>query len=446
MRIVLINPSYFTPEQAKRHWEENKEIICSGNMYYYPFEPPVGLASILSSLRNCGHEACIIDMQGDMLSMDEMLKKCNDFSPDIVGITAMTTTIRIALGIADSVKELLPDVPVILGGVHPTVSPESVLKNNSVDYAVRGEGEEVLCRFANQKFSHPEEIEGLCWKNGEGLINLSRKAPLIADLDALPRPDYSSFPVHKYIDYTENLRGIRGITMMVTRGCPYNCSFCAVKETMGKRWRRLDPVNAVHWMMDICKEYDLEGIWFKDSTFNMNKKWTQTFAESLLAKKSPYRFQINTRVDLIRENEIVLLKQAGLVQVDLGIESGSQRSLDTLRKKITAGQIKESVKILKKHAIKVSGFFMIGIPGETEEDILLTLSLAKSLELDRGSVSIYTPLPGSELYERLSSEGKVKDDPASFEYHHFTEARESFCEVPIERLKKFHAEINTCFS
>ncbi|MCU0822421.1 MAG: B12-binding domain-containing radical SAM protein [Spirochaetes bacterium] len=446
MRIILINPSYFTPDEAALQWEKYKENVRGGNMYYYPFEPPMGLASLYSSLKKNGHEVKIIDMQGDRLSDAELRKKLSAESPQIIGITAMTPMINTALRIAVLAKFVHPSIPVIMGGVHPTVSPVSVLSNDCVDFVVRGEGEFVLEKFFRQGIDNPENIQGLCWKQKDGNPVITEKAAIIDDIDSLPYPDYSSFPVENYIDYTRNLRGIRGITMMVTRGCPYRCSFCAVKETMGTRWRRLDPANAAKWMMEICGRYNLEGIWFKDSTFNLNRGWTRSFAEALITNKNRYQFQINTRVDLIREDEIILMKKAGLVQVDLGIESGSPKILKILRKEISIKEIYSSVDLLRKHGIKVSGFFMIGVPGETEADIAETLKLARNLNLDRGSVSIFTPLPGSELYDILAGEGRIDVRPESFEYHHFTEARESYCEVPIERLRQLHDEIDGYFA
>ncbi len=446
MKIILINPSYFTPEQAALQWERHKEVVRGGNMYYYPFEPPMGLASLYSYLKNAGHNASIIDMQGDRLTNDDLKKILSAESPQVIGITSMTTMIKTALEIAALAKSVHPAVPVIMGGVHPTVSPGPVLSDRCVDFVVRGEGEFVLEKLLAQGLENPQNIQGLCWKEKDGTPIITDKAAIIDDLDSLPYPDYSSFPVENYIKYTNDLRGIRGITMMVTRGCPYKCAFCAVKETMGTQWRRLDPENAAKWMMEICRKYNLEGIWFKDSTFNLNRGWTKSFAETLISNNNSYQFQINTRVDLIREDEILLLSKAGLVQVDLGIESGSEKILKILKKGITIKQIYTAVDLLKKHKIKVSGFFMIGVPGETEDDVAQTLELARNLDLDRGSVSIFTPLPGSELYDNLAVENMIDLCPESLEYHHFTEADKSYCDVPIERLRALHDEIDGYFA
>lgn len=446
MRIVLINPSYFAPEKAESQRDKYFDIIRCGNMYFYPFEPPLGLGALTAYLKREGHYVRLIDMPGENITQEGLEKILLDISPDFVGITAMTPTIKMALNIAELSKKKLPDIPVGLGGVHPTVSPESVLLHEYVDFVIRGEGEKPLGTLCKRGFDNPEDIPGVCWKMSDKTAVIMEKAPLVVDLNKLPLPDYTAFPAERYISYTKELRGIKGLSMMVTRGCPYQCAFCAVKETMGRLWRSLDPKYAARLMMKLCNDYSLEGVWFKDSTFNIREDWISIFAETLIAEKNPYKFQINTRVDLVRRKEMLLLKQAGLVQVDLGIESGSPKSLMTLRKNISIAQIRSSVKLLKELGIKVSGFFMIGIPGETGEDIEKTMALLKELNLDSASTSIFTPLPGSVLYENLFNQGRISDDIASFESHHFTEATESFCDVPISRLKELYDKINSEFA
>ncbi|MBU1864494.1 MAG: B12-binding domain-containing radical SAM protein [Candidatus Omnitrophica bacterium] len=403
------------------------------------------MASLSANLKHDGHTVRLIDLQAETLSQKALGTILSKESPDIVGITAMTPTLGMAFDIAQLSKSLLPKVPVVFGGVHPTVSPESVFEHTSVDFIVRGEGEEVLRLLFKQGIDNPENIPGVCWRQDDGTCVIAEKAPLIKDITKLVPPDYTSFPVERYVEYIRDLRGIRGISMIVTRGCPYQCSFCTVKETMGTLWRRLDPTYAVELMLKLCTDFDLEGIWFKDSIFNFSFDWTKTFAQALIAQKNPYQFQINTRVDLVRQEELSLLKEAGLRQVDLGIESGSSKSLQKLKKNITRDQIVVSVKLLKRAGIQISGFFMIGIPGETEEDVAETISLVKELDLDRASVSIYTPLPGSELYNQLFLEGRITNDPNAFVYHHFTEAQESFCDIPIERLKNIYEGMNRLF-
>lgn len=176
----------------------------------------------------------------------------------------------------------------------------------------------------------------------------------------------------------------------------------------------------------------------------MNLAWTKEFCQLMIAKKVDISWQANTRIDLVNEVELRLMRDAGLVQIDFGIESGSMRTLAKLKKNITVEQIKEKVKLTRKYA-KVFGFFMIGIPGEQEEDVQETFKLAKELELDRSTWSIYSPLPGSTLYDELIEEDKIEPDTLDFERIHFTKAYKGISNISPARLQALYKEINDYF-
>jgi radical SAM superfamily enzyme YgiQ (UPF0313 family) len=331
----------------------------------------------------------------------------------------------------------------MMGGVHPTLDPHLFLKNRDIDFVVRGEGEFVLEHFLQSISSHVlPEIDGLCCRS-KGEYSIVEKARLISDLNLLPLPDYSSFPIETYIRYNENLRGIKGISMLVSRGCPYHCAFCAVKSTMGTRYRIKAPRKVVDEMEFLRDNFNVDGIWFKDSILNLKKTWVQEFCTEIKRRNLNMLWQCNTRVDLVNEDEIRLMAQCGLIQLDLGIESGSIRSLKVLKKGYTIEQIQKAVAVARKY-LKVAGFFMIGIPGETESDIDETFKLARSLKLERYSFSIFIPLPGSDLYDRLSSEGKIDREDDLIDLH-FTLCRKSFCEVSPDRLRERYLQINDYF-
>jgi radical SAM superfamily enzyme YgiQ (UPF0313 family) len=232
--------------------------------------------------------------------------------------------------------------------------------------------------------------------------------------------------------------------MLMSRGCPYQCTFCAVHETMGRKWRPRSARKIIEQIEDLRDRHGVQGIWFKDSIFNLNREWVREFCELMIERKVGVSFQALTRVDLIREDELQLLVRAGLTQLDLGIEAGSQKSLARLKKGITPERIRAQVSLAKKY-VKVFGFFMIGIPGETEADIRETFDLAKDIELDRWTWSIYSPLPGSALFDDLVHSGVV--DPRRLRYSeiHFTDAYEGVCNVAPARLKELYREINDYF-
>ncbi|MCX5867305.1 MAG: radical SAM protein [Proteobacteria bacterium] len=442
MDLLLINPPYFTPEELAVRRELFGGWIAGGNMYIHPFEPPLGLAALSAYLNGRAFRVEVLDLVGLGIPEDKLPEILREKSPARVGIGAMTPLFPAARRLARVVKQTLPEAAVIAGGAHPTVSPETCLSEENIDFIVRGEGEEALAALlAGVK---PDQIPGLGWKSpGGGKINYP--APLAEDLDSLPLPDYDAFPVEKYVKYNESLRGIRGISMLVSRGCPYQCSFCAVHLTMGRKFRIKRPARVVREMAGLQEKYSLEGIWFKDSILNLDLAWAGEFAAEIKRRGVKIKWQYNTRVDRIDEAEILAEKEAGLVQVDFGIESGSPQSLATLRKGIDLEMIKSAVRLAQKH-VRVSGFFMIGIPGETREDIEMTFSLAKSLKLDKVCVSLYCPLPGSALYDDLKKREEYAGPLADLAKIHFTENPFSFCAVPAEKLRELYGEINEYFA
>ena len=445
MKILLINPAFYDGNDFRNRFEDYIDWIKGGNLYVAPFEPPIGLAFLSAYMKERNHEVTIIDMQGSLMDSEELAGRIAEANPDIVGITAMTPTIPEALQVAAISKKHAPQAITVLGGVHPTLAPAEVLADSNVDYVIRGEGEESFAAFADaiESGNSTYDIPGLCFRSNGELI-IKEKSKLIEDLNSLPIPDYDAFPVERYIEHNSYLRSIRGISMIVSRGCPYQCTFCAVHQTMGRKWRIKSPQRVVEEVLDLKQRYQLEGIWFKDSIFNLNRKWTKEFSELMIARNVDISWQALTRVDLIDEEELLLMKRAGLTQLDLGIETGSPKSLARLKKGITVDKIREKVTLARKH-VNVFGFFMIGIPGEDESDVQQTFELAKSLDLDRWTWSIYSPLPGSTLYEELIAEGKI--EPYRLDHHqvHFTEAYEGICDIAPDRLKALYREINEYF-
>jgi len=445
MKIVLVNPSFYDEKEFRNRFDDYIDWIKGGNLYVAPFEPPLGLAFLSAALKRHGHDVRLIDMQGMLMDSQELARSLAVEAPDLIGITAMTPTIPEALRVARIARVVAPGAAVVLGGVHPTLDPAGVLAHAEVDFVIRGEGEAALTALAEALESgrSPEGIEGLCHRL-HGALVIGGKASRIDDLDSLPAPDYAAFPVERYIEHNRNLRGIRGISMIVSRGCPYHCTFCAVHQTMGRKWRIKSPERVVEEVAALKEAYGLEGIWFKDSIFNLDRAWLWEFCRIMIKRRIGIAWQALTRVDLIDEEEIKLMRRAGLTQLDLGIETGSPKSLKRLRKKITVEAIREKVRLAKRH-LKVFGFFMIGIPGENESDVRQTFELAKSLDLDRFTWSIFSPLPGSALYDALIAEGKI--EPYRLDYHqvHFTKAYAGICDIAPERLEQLYQEINEYF-
>lgn len=442
MDIVLINPSYMDSHDISKRHDTYRSLIEAGNMYVFPFEPPLGLASLLSVLHLNGISAKLLDLQAEEFTISEIVSFLKNNNPRYVGISAMTTTYPRAIKVAELVKKTLPQCKVILGGIHPTIMPEDTIAEECFDYIIRGEAEESLVQLLKTN-STDNQIDGIVNKKSSKNIDF-KTVPHVKDLDVYPPPDYDSFPIHKYVKYNESLRSLKAISMIVSRGCPYPCSFCAVNQTMGRSFRIRNPKNVVEDMATLQEKYGVEGIWFKDSIFNLNKKWVYDFCGEIKRRDLNMKWQINTRIDHIDEEQLSMMVKAGLEQIDLGIESGSPTCLRTLNKNITVDQIEPAIKIAKKH-VKVSGFFMIGIPDETEEEIEMTFTLAKRLKLDKASWSIFTPLPGSLLFDNLKLQGCIPKK-VDWSQTHFIDSNISYSRVPHEKLLKYFWDIQEYFN
>lgn len=441
--IVLINPAYMEKSKLEERYQKYLKWIQGGNMYIHPFEPPIGLAYLVSYCRSRGIDVKIIDVQGNRLELDDVKTQLQKYNPSMVGVTAMTTTMPSAMQMVQLAKETLPNARIVMGGVHPTISPEEVLDDSNVDFVIRGEGEFVLSTLFEQlQKGEPLNAPGLVYKE-EDKKHFCASQQLIKDLDVLPSADYESFPAEEYIRYNQELRSLKGISMIVTRGCPYGCTFCAVEVTMGKRYRLRSPAVTVDEMLHLRERFGIEGIWFKDSIFNLNKRWVYEFCDILIKRGVNMNWQCNTRVDLIDEEMIKAMKRAGLTQIDVGIESGSPETLETLGKRMLIGKIEKAVELAKKY-VKVSGFFMVGVPGETMEDVEATFEMAKRLKIDKSSWSIFTPLPGTDLYDDLVKSGELNGN-VDFQDIHFTDTRRSFSKIPADQLNAKFQEINNYF-
>lgn len=439
-----MNPAFFDGEQFKNRFDEYLDWINGGNLYVAPFEPPLGLASLAASAKARGHEVTLVDMQGSLMDGPELERRLAAERPDLVGITAMTPTVPEALRVARVARAIVPGARIVLGGVHPTLDPESVLEHEVVDYVIRGEGEGPLVELADalSRGESVDAVDGLCRRAAGGYV-VKPRARAVANLDELPSADYGAFPVERYVDHFAHLRGLRGISMIVSRGCPFQCSFCAVHQTMTRTWRTRSAARVVDDVIALKERWGIEGIWFKDSIFNLNRQWTAEFCRLLEERDVRIQWQALTRIDLVDEDELRMMRDAGLTQLDLGIEPGSPRTLRRLRKGIDVAQIREKVALAKRY-VNVFGFFMIGIPGEELEDVEQTFALARELDLDRWSWSIYSPLPGSALFDDLVREGRISPRVAHGQVH-FTEAYEGVSAIPPARLKELYRDINEYF-
>ena len=358
----------------------------------------------------------------------------------------MTTTFTRALSIAKEIKAL-KDIPVVLGGIHATAMPRDVLSNKEIDYVIIGEGEYAFAELAKaiENKSDLAEVNGLGYKN-HGKISINKPRGLIENLDALPLPARHLLPKW-YFDRWMVMRGhwLKGTNMMSARGCVYNCSYCASKVMFGRRLRFISPNRVVDEIEHLIRHYGIDAITFSDDTFSIDKKGAIEICNEIKRRKlKAIKFRVQLRANTVSDELLKSLKDAGCIQVDIGVESGSQRILDILNKNITVEQVRTAFKLFKKYSLYTCATFMIGNPTETMDDIEMTRNLAREIKADYAQFFITTPYPGTKLYEDI-----VKTNEAmSFDkLHHGGDELTSYVDskVPIKELIELQKKLNEEF-
>lgn len=366
--------------------------------------PPLGLLYIAAVLKQNDIDVHLIEARTRGLSHEEVIEEVKKEDPDFVGITAITARINNALYLSAKVKEINPDIKVILGGPHVHLEHRIVINNPSVDFCVRGEGEItvlhlIICVLNGGNL---RDIRGITFKEKNNEVIIAPDRPFIQDLDILPFPDRGLLqsPAYKGT-WTE---GQTFSPMLATRGCPFLCQFCAAPTIWGRLHRRRSVVNVLDELEQIYNEFGVRYVRFLDDLLVANKKWAIDLCRGMLERGLNDLFwACDGRVGLMSEELLGELKMANCKVIFYGIEFGNQRILDLCKKGFTIKQVKKTIEMSSKVGISSYGYFMMGYPTETVETIEDTINLAIELALDYGmdgaGFSIVTPFPGTELYK-----------------------------------------------
>lgn len=351
-----------------------------------------GLCSISAYAKGKGYRDIELVDTRKLKGWEHFREEIKQKAPDVVGITMMSCDFNNAMKAAGIIKGENSNTVVVAGGVHPTVAPAEVSANKHVDHIIVGEGE---ISFANLL----DDIRSS--RQCERIISGTKP-----DLDALPFEDRELFDYHVTTSFVANFPGIfkpPSVTMIASRGCPYNCTFCAphAKIMFGSRVRYRSVDEVIEELKILQEKYHFRSLFFWDYSVTLNEKWMWEFAEKY--EKNGFKADIsaNSRADAICYNEkaIQRLSKVGLRMLHIGYESGSQRILDFIRKGITVEQSIRATEICKKYHILVRGLFMLGLPTETKEDVQKTLDLIKRIKPNIYSFSYFTPVPGSYLWD-----------------------------------------------
>lgn len=384
--------------------------------------PPLGIANLAAVARRAGHEVRILDCEALQLTTVQSAKIILAWKPDYIGLSATTLGIFAAARVARIIKENQRSIKIIVGGPHITSIPEKTMHLfPQFDIGVTGEGEETILDLidALENNRNLTNVCGLALRDGKDIIRTERRK-YIKNLDDLPFPAYDLFPNLTEV-YRPPVFGMyRNPTMSVvlTRGCPAECSFCD-RSVFGKVSR----VHSVNYILRMWEElhfkYGIKDIMIHDDTLTAFRKLLFELCKKLKERNLNIRWTCNGRVDQMTPDLLKAMKEGGCWEIAYGIESGSQRILDYMKKNIRLQQVKQAIKWTKMANIRSRGFFIFGYPTETKEDIEATIEFMLQLDLDDVHISLFTPFPNTAAYFQALNNGHLNDDWEKMsQWHH----------------------------
>jgi anaerobic magnesium-protoporphyrin IX monomethyl ester cyclase len=398
MRVILVNPGKFK----------------------FPY-PPLCLTYLASYIRKFGenrHQTVIADEN----TGQNVIKMIIENQPDVIGITATTPQITRAHEIATIIKKRMPATPIVLGGAHVTLEPTRTLSwGNNFDAAVLGEGEKTFLELLEHLeggggADSLDSVEGVAYRVGEKIV-CTPERPFLDDIDLVPYPARDLLNMDFYLRPTVMVRGFieKGTVMITSRGCPYNCVFCASPKLCRRRIRFHSARYVAGEMEKIVEKYQPKVIFFMDDLFIADKPRIKALCRLLLKIPERPEWVAEARANLIREEDLDLLemmREAGCVQLEFGFESGSERVLSFLKDSATVAQNQEAINVTKKAGLRIFGNFMLGTPYETREEMLQTqrFILNNFDKIDYYNVYHTSPYPGTQLWEMFKLDSSLKTE------------------------------------
>lgn len=377
---------------------------------------PVSLVYLAGYMEKQGYTVRIFDGQVETMTDQTINRVITDFRPDVLGITCMTPMVIETRKVAAVAKATDPELMVVVGGIHPSILPDDMIRDENIDVIVRGEGEitfhELLQAWPD---SDLKSIDGLTFRDNGQVVHTPDRA-LLDDLDILPLParhlvDYEGY--HQVPDavFAEPLREI-----LTSRGCPFQCIFCSARFISGYKYRYHSPTRVLEEVDLLVNRYRARQIAVLDDNFVVDRQRTIDICEGLMRKGYHKKVVWTTaaRADQVDFELMKLMKQAGFRLLSFGVETGSSRLLKMIKKGENMEQIRTAVEAAHRAGLKVRGTLILGLPTETREESLATIRWAQELRLDFAKFSLATPYPGTVLYEIANKQGLLSDDWSHF--------------------------------
>ena len=398
MRILLVSPSLKSMDVY--------QVRARGCM------PPLNLMYIASVLISGGHDVKILDLYAEGLSETELLRRAVEFRPDLAGFATYTASFDMAKAGARLLKDHIPGLTTVAGGIHSSYLPSESLAGGDFDFAVVGEGERTMVERADALAAgkDPAGVAGLVYrKDGQAVSTGPR--PLIDDIGAIPWPAYGLVDLSHYqLGITRATSTAPAASVLTMRGCPYRCTFCSHHFGYDGRLRMRDPGDVVAEMKTLYDRHGVREFQFEDPSFTCAPRHVMEICRLIVESGMKITWNCNVRANTSSDELFAAMSAAGCRRALLGVESGSQELLDRMKKGISLEGVRRTVELAKKQGMTVHVAFILGTPGETLESARRTFEFAKELDPDYVMFSVYIPTPGGELFERLKTEGRLDLD------------------------------------
>lgn len=395
------------------------------------YVPPLGIMYIASYMEKKGFACDVLDCLVERYKINDLKEFLKKKKYDLIGITCMTNSALDAYEAARVAKEVCPGSLIVMGGVHPTALPEQTVKETlETDLIIIGEGEQSFVDLANclreEKDYH--KIDGLAyWSKDENKVKYTTPRTPIPDTDLLPFPAYHKMPMERYVPHVTQYVDLPNYPVVLQRGCPYQCTYCDHGAVLGRKIRSLSVERAIENIKYLVKNYGAKGIYFLDSVFTVRRDYIMRFLKELQKQEFKISFACNARADQLDYELLCELKKAGCWMIQIGIESGNIKSLELIKKASYSSAFKpdpndpngrpyllnkyeQEIRNCQKLGIQVMASYILGLPGETVQDVENTITFAKKLATETALFFLPVPYPGSYLLTQAKEDGGFRED------------------------------------
>ena len=423
--------------------------VCSLSSKVQVYSPPMGVMYLTSYLRK--HLDADVRIANAMLMDDPasgIASIMSSMDPHIVGLSGLTCEAFMLHKAAGIVRSIQAGIPVIAGGPYASSDPQRVLDDSNVDAVVVGEGEETFAELAGvimaagPEWRRPETlspVRGLAYRDEKGQVQFSRSRPPITDLDALPMPAWDAIELERYwqIQGMSSAGQRPYLPLFTSRGCPYKCSFC--HNLFGKRFRSRSAASVIDEMVDLRARYGVQDFEFLDDSVNLNRRRFTDILSGLLDRglHPKLNFPNGIRTDLLDEETIGLIHRVGAGEISVAVETASPRLQKLIGKNLNLDRVFQNIDIMARKRMYLRGFFMMGFPTETEEEMRATVNYAVTSMLHVASFHVVNPFPATAIYREFEALGRLNDDANANDYE-FYGAPFNGSDVPDETFRALY--------